>query len=251
MCDRLRTGIDDNPGAVLDEHKRADAIFLRQMFHELKNADLAKERVLTEKYHMATSAHASTGTAGSSAALLRAPMALKVHREFIAARSAAAKFDKDISEGETGSSYFFRAPSTVNFAVSIPSVSLPDGSSTTDPDEMAAIHRGYWGNLYRSPSRDILPTLPLSPFQPLELLRLLRYTTSSVPAASRLHLEAPMTANDFYWAIRSSFKGRSIGLDGLPVEYYQLNPHSWARIFELVYANQFRLGRIVDGMARE
>ncbi|CAI5739491.1 unnamed protein product [Hyaloperonospora brassicae] len=59
-----------------------------------------------------------------------------------------------------------------------------------------------------------------------------------------------MTANDFYWAIQSSSKGRSSGLDGLPVEYYQLNPHSWARIFELVYANQFSLGRMTKFQRR-
>ena len=48
-----RTGPDDNSGAVLDNHKRADVIFLRQMLHELKNCDATEEQALTRAIHVA------------------------------------------------------------------------------------------------------------------------------------------------------------------------------------------------------
>ncbi|CAH0488768.1 unnamed protein product [Peronospora farinosa] len=247
---RIRTGIADNPGALYDEHKRADGIYLRQMFHVLKNSDAVVERYLTQDLHEATCAHATENSEPSATSLLAARDALATHKAFIQSRCEAAKFDKDVSTGESGSSYFFRSPSSVNLRVSIPSATRPDGSSTTDPDEMAEVHRKYWGSLYRSPSHDFISSTSVSPFQPLELLRLLRHTTSCISSADQVHLDAPMTANDFYWAITTSGRGRSSGLDGLPIEYFQLSPHKWAQVLEGVYASQLRLGRMTKFQRR-
>ncbi|TDH66138.1 hypothetical protein CCR75_001705 [Bremia lactucae] len=98
MCSRLRTGPNTNVGAVLDEHKRADAIFLRTMFHELKNADNAEDIALTRAVHAASLIDASDGSDILANSLRRAHDALKAHRESIAARCAAKKFDRDASQ---------------------------------------------------------------------------------------------------------------------------------------------------------
>ena len=57
-------------------------------------------------------------------------------------------------------------------------------------------------------------------------------------------LDAPLTANDFFFAIKHTARGKSPGPDGLPAEYYQLFPTEWAQVLELVYAAQFRKGRM-------
>ncbi|RMX61941.1 hypothetical protein DD238_008385 [Peronospora effusa] len=57
-------------------------------------------------------------------------------------------------------------------------------------------------------------------------------------------LDAPITANDFFYAIHHTARGKAPGPDGLPAEYYQLFPHKWAQVLELVYADQFRKGRM-------
>ena len=57
-------------------------------------------------------------------------------------------------------------------------------------------------------------------------------------------LDAPITANDFFYAIRHTARGKAPGPDGLPAEYYQLFPSEWAQVLELVYAAQFRKGRM-------
>ncbi|KAH9138950.1 hypothetical protein LEN26_005320 [Aphanomyces euteiches] len=57
-------------------------------------------------------------------------------------------------------------------------------------------------------------------------------------------MEAPFTANDFYYAIVSSAKHKAPGPDGLPVEYYMINPHDWARVVEVRYADQLTKGRM-------
>ena len=51
-------------------------------------------------------------------------------------------------------------------------------------------------------------------------------------------LDAPFTANDHYWAIKSSHGNKASGYDGLPVEYYQLFISTWARMIEFVYPAQ-------------
>ncbi|OWZ06370.1 RNA-dependent DNA polymerase [Phytophthora megakarya] len=59
-----------------------------------------------------------------------------------------------------------------------------------------------------------------------------------------------MTANDFFWAIKTTAKGKSSGLDGLPAEYYQIFSHKWARVYELIYASQFNKGRMTKFQRR-
>uniref|UniRef100_A0AAV1V2G3 Reverse transcriptase n=1 Tax=Peronospora matthiolae TaxID=2874970 RepID=A0AAV1V2G3_9STRA len=44
--------------------------------------------------------------------------------------------------------------------------------------------------------------------------------------------------------MKHTARGKSPGPDGLPAEYYQLFPAKWAQVLELVYAAQFRLGRM-------
>ncbi|KAF4027978.1 Reverse transcriptase (RNA-dependent DNA polymerase) [Phytophthora infestans] len=57
-------------------------------------------------------------------------------------------------------------------------------------------------------------------------------------------------ANDFYYAIKTTARGKAPGPDGLPAEYYQLFPSQWALILELVYASQFRMGRMTKFQRR-
>ncbi|OWZ18667.1 Pol Polyprotein [Phytophthora megakarya] len=59
-----------------------------------------------------------------------------------------------------------------------------------------------------------------------------------------------MTASDFFWAIKTTAKGKSSGLDGLPAEYYQIFSHKWVRVYELIYASQFNKGRMTKFQRR-
>ena len=47
-----------------------------------------------------------------------------------------------------------------------------------------------------------------------------------------------------FYAIHHTARGKTPGPDGLPAEYYQLFPSEWAQVLELVYAAQFRKGRM-------
>ena len=247
---RLCCDASSNPGALLDEHKRADAIFLRQIFHELKNQDQEQLRHLQQSVSAAKARHATNPDQDSSEQIQESTAALAAFQDSLRSRRESAKFDHDIREGETGSAYFLRPPTPPDFRVSIPSVRRPDNSEATDAIEMAALHRNYWGSIFQSPSEDLASRIPRRRFQPLQFLQHLAHTTKRLRPHDQRFLDSPLTAHDFYWAITKSPKGRSSGLDGLPVEYYQLFPSKWARIYEMVYASQFAKGRMTKFQRR-
>uniref|UniRef100_A0AAV1UT42 Reverse transcriptase domain-containing protein n=1 Tax=Peronospora matthiolae TaxID=2874970 RepID=A0AAV1UT42_9STRA len=57
-------------------------------------------------------------------------------------------------------------------------------------------------------------------------------------------MNAPFTANDFYYAILTSKNGKTSGPDGLSIRYYKVNIHAWARIFEVIHDNQLHNGQM-------
>ncbi|RHY51363.1 hypothetical protein DYB34_008774 [Aphanomyces astaci] len=63
-------------------------------------------------------------------------------------------------------------------------------------------------------------------------------------------MEAPLTANEFYFAITKSARNKAPGPDGLPIEYYLTDPHNWARVFEVCYSNQLHRGRMTKFQRR-
>ncbi|RQM29192.1 hypothetical protein B5M09_010620 [Aphanomyces astaci] len=79
-------------------------------------------------------------------------------------------------------------------------------------------------------------TLP----QPLQSV--LAKTTRRLTTTQRRSMEAPLTANEFYFAITKSARNKAPGPDGLPIEYYLTDPHNWARVFEVCYSNQLHRG---------
>ncbi|CAI5717091.1 unnamed protein product [Peronospora destructor] len=50
-------------------------------------------------------------------------------------------------------------------------------------------------------------------------------------------MNAPLTANDFYFAILTSKGGKAPDPDGLSIEYYKVAIHAWARFSNLVIAS--------------
>ncbi|KAH7489137.1 uncharacterized protein KRP23_3075 [Phytophthora ramorum] len=152
----------------------------------LKNKDEERLAKLRADVRMARAMDAVCSTADTRKTLTDAKGELKALEDIFADRREKTKFDRDVTEGERGSAYFFRSPANTAYSVSIPSVTLPDGSDTSDPDEMAAEHRHYWGSLYQSPSRDIKEAAGPRRFDAVKLQGLLKHTTARLTEAQRL-----------------------------------------------------------------
>nr|CCA25345.1 AlNc14C292G10251 [Albugo laibachii Nc14] len=145
--------------------------------------------------------------------------------------AAITHFDRDITQSERASKYFFRPPTPTLHCVCIPSAHRPDGTITTDPAQMAHAHNVYWADVFQSPSKGYHP-IKRSHNAPA-MTELLRHTTASLSSDDCRILESPFTATAFYWAIKSSKPDKAPGYDGLPIEYYQLFVSEWARVLEL------------------
>ncbi|KAK1932484.1 hypothetical protein P3T76_012068 [Phytophthora citrophthora] len=87
---------------------------------------------------MAETLDAVCSTADTRTALDTAKHELKALEDLFSSRREKSKFDRDSAEGEQGSAYFFQSPTTTAYRVAIPSVTKIDGSTTSDPEEMAA-----------------------------------------------------------------------------------------------------------------
>ncbi|TDH71019.1 uncharacterized protein CCR75_008535 [Bremia lactucae] len=144
LSDRIRLFPGCNPGVLVDQHKAADRIFLREMQRSLRTNDDERAAHLRAGLRMAQALDAVSFTESTRTSVAASSGALKAFEDIRASRREKTKFDWDISEGEHGSAYFFRSPVPTAHRVLIPSVTRPDGSSTSEPAAMAESHRHYW-----------------------------------------------------------------------------------------------------------
>jgi hypothetical protein len=238
-----------NPGCLLDEHKRADSIFLRQMFQEKKNAVQLQHQQLLAQLRLAEAQHARSPCTTSQHQVQQARDKLEVHKVSIQEQYSQNKFDMDVQYAETSSKHFFRSPTPPAVQVAINKVNV-DGSTSDDPEVISSTHRRYWGRVFQSPSRDFQDTSTSTSWSSTSLQNILQHSTRRASYYQAKLMEAPLTARDFYEAIIHTAKGKAAGPDGLPAEYYQLFPSMWATIFELVYPSQFQRSRMTKFQRR-
>uniref|UniRef100_A0AAV1VEX9 Reverse transcriptase domain-containing protein n=1 Tax=Peronospora matthiolae TaxID=2874970 RepID=A0AAV1VEX9_9STRA len=240
---RLATALDPsrNPGCLLDEHKRRDRIFLSQEYLRRKNATACQLRQLLTTSRDCEKLFAMDPTDYNR---LQRDQSRQDYMDFSTAlreRNAASKFDLDVNSSERSSKHFFRAPAAADLRLSISSVDTSSGLSR-DPSTILLTHRQYWGTVFQSDSRDLGVEPQL--FDSSKLQDILCHSLRKLKSSQASMLDAPITANDFFFAIKHTARGKSPGPDGLPAEYYQLFPTAWAQVLELVYAAQFRMGRM-------
>ncbi|KAF4027975.1 Reverse transcriptase (RNA-dependent DNA polymerase) [Phytophthora infestans] len=236
-----------NPGCILDEHKRRDRIFLSREYLRRKGATAAQLRRLLVEFRESEASFAITSSDANARRLEETRQAFSDFSTALRERNAISKFDSDVALAEKSSKTFFRAPATAELKLGISSVDTPTGISH-DPEVIKATHREYWGKLFQSDSRDL--AAPKRPFDRAKLHSILQHSLQRLTTANKALLDAPLTANDFYYAIKTTARGKAPGPDGLPAEYYQLFPSQWALILELVYASQFRMGRMTKFQRR-
>ncbi|RQM10836.1 hypothetical protein B5M09_012197 [Aphanomyces astaci] len=225
-----------NPGCLLDEHKRADAIYLREQFVARRHAtsrrlsellSTARKLALTQRLH-------------PSAASIQAAEA--AHAEYAALYTAtqeqarSSRFDDIITQEDRCSKEFFRPPTTSALPTIIPVQNASDHSTVSQG------FRTYWATIFQSPSRDI-QAVPTQTNAEL-LTHILEHTSASLTLTSQHALDAPFTARDFFDAIAHTAKGKAPGPDGLPIEYYQLQPSAWSQVLLLCYDDHFARGRM-------
>ncbi|KAI9905223.1 hypothetical protein PsorP6_014184 [Peronosclerospora sorghi] len=249
LADRIKLFPGSNPGCLLDEHKRTDSIYLRRRWIELRDLDSRRMASKITAVNSALDLYNSMPTEATKLQYDQAKADLNAYRETIKQRNEAKKFAADLHLSERATSHFFRAPQQDCLRSPITELTREDGTITSDYAEVADGHRRYWGTLFQSTSPDLLH-LRQATYKPLKLATLLQDTVPRLTQKQQAMLDSPITANDLYWAIMKSKNGKAPGPDGLPIEYYKLAPHLWARIYEVVHAYQLKKGKMTKFQRR-
>ena len=105
-----------------------------------------------------------------------------------------------------------------------------------DKAAILSTHRRYWGTVFESDSRDL--TVEPQLFDPIKLQSILQHSFRKLKLIHASMLDAPIKANDFFFAIKHTARGKSPGPDELPAEYYQLFPVVGLKVW-IVYAAYF------------
>lgn len=119
---RLRTGPFDNPGAFYDEHKRTELRYLQYMFRLLTTRRTTQLRALQAQLREFDNHASPTTTPPKRLAVIREQIkALQQRRTQSAAWN---HFDREITQSERATKYFFRPPAPILHRISIPSNSM-------------------------------------------------------------------------------------------------------------------------------
>ncbi|KAF1327265.1 Pollike protein, partial [Globisporangium splendens] len=230
-----------NPGRLLDEHKRQDCIYLRQLFNDKKNKRQVEKEDLHVRINQLQHLEHLSPSEEVSATLSSLQQKLRAQIEEEDHHKSKQKFASDLYQSEKCTKYFFRPPMLLH-KTTIPVQSAEDLHS------MCEEFNRYWSGVYCSPSREY--SHPKPKWNPLKLSRILQHTKTRLTTEDQRMLDSPFTANDFYYALKHTTANKSPGPDGLPLAYYNVDIQLWSKILEVVYSSQFQLGKMTKFQRR-
>lgn len=229
-----------NPGCLLDEHKRRDAIFLRKLFETKRNTRTRAMQELNESINRLQH--------------LKPPQDSEAHKELEDKKTqlqakleedkhyaSKNKFQADLLAAEKCTAKFLRPP-TVLHNTTIPVDSQEQLTDVCDE------FRNFWSAIFKSPSREFAYKPPR--WSPVKLARILRHTEARVTCQDARATDSPITANDIYHAIKAMPQGKAPGPDGLPVAYYYTDIALWSRVLEVVLTAQLFKGKMTKFQRR-
>ena len=216
---------------------------------KLRDIDDRRASSLVEAVNEAYNLYNITLTDESFSVVKQSNLSLKTHLEEVKARNQYKTFAADLHSSERATSHFFRPPQQDCLQSPITCFQAQDGSVTEDQAQISTGRRHFWGQLFQSPSPDLYDQCTAT-CQPLRLVEFLQDTTACLTMDQISWMDAPLTANEFCWAIMTSKSGKAPGPDGLPIEYYKMAINEWARIFEVVHDNQLRRGKMTKFQRR-
>ena len=146
------------------------------------------------------------------------------------------QFDKYVQDSERSTSFFFRPPTSHLRRTPIESVTLQDGTESSDANVISLEFAAHWGRIM-GVGEDTTPTPSMVQAQD-QLLQSISRTLTTDQQAS---LDAPLTEAEIEMAIKSMPGHKAPGPDGFTAAFYQIAPASFAKILLKVF--QYQLGR--------
>ncbi|KAF0699495.1 Aste57867_9965 [Aphanomyces stellatus] len=205
LMDKLATPAlpNFNPDCLLDEHKRADCIHLREALAEHNNATQRRLHDLLLDARSKSAVARRTSTAADTDAAAMAQAIYSKYYKALKESQKQSRFDQDLDHDERCSKEFLRPTTTETYRTSLPV------RTANEYDETTTKFRTFWAKTFQSPSNDVQAARPTT--NRLLLRSILSHTRQRLTEDQKRALEAPLTANDFYFAITKSAKNKAPG----------------------------------------
>ena len=144
------------------------------------------------------------------------------------------KFEETLKIEERSSKYLFR-PLTTHRQIPIDRVSLPNGQTTSNPKTVETQFIKYWGSIFgdtRYCDKNEIMTNPIARKQ-------LTNTLPKLTDPEKNNADREITLSEIIQSIKTAPKNSAPGLDGLPYEFYQIDPVHFAIVLRAVYQERF------------
>jgi hypothetical protein len=176
--------------------------------------------------------------------------AMKMYKETVTRTSQYNQdtaFDFQAANSEKSTKHFFRPLDTSLRRVSIEEVMTPNGSVSSNPQEISLRFLEHWGSEMGDPDS---PAGRAPPPDEAMQRKLLDSIVRSVPEIDRAILNAPVVAADLANAIRHMRATSAPGMDGLTAGFYQVAPDVFGECLSIVFSYQLRRGVLLPSQRK-
>jgi hypothetical protein len=176
--------------------------------------------------------------------------AMKMYKETVTRTSQYNQdtaFDFQAANSEKSTKHFFRPLDTSLRKVSIEEVMTPNGSVSSNPQEISLRFLEHWGSEMGDPDS---PAGRAPPPDEAMQRKLLDSIVCFVAEIDRAVLNAPVTASDLASAIRHMKATSAPGMDGLTAGFYQVAPDVFGECLSIVFNDQLRRGILLPSQRK-
>lgn len=171
--------------------------------------------------------------------------AMKNYKEIVTRSSQYHQdtaFDFQAANSEKSTKHFFRPLDTSLRRISIEEVLLPNGSISTNPNEISLHFLEHWGSEMGDPDSQ---TGTASPPDNTMQRKLLDSVVRTLSEPDRQALDKDVSSIDLTEAIKRMKTTSSPGIDGLTAGFYQVAPDVFGQCLALVFNDRLKRGKLL------
>ena len=243
--DNLARIVDEsrNPGLLWRSFKFQIKAYLQQ--EQRKNGNQrhqVQQRMLKELRRQVRAAP----TAVNHEHLRRATIEYRRLQSYLDQARQDHAFARAVAQTERSSRFFLRRPSSHAAQAHMKEVRLPDGTVSANVADIQSQHTLFWQHVYGESSDRAWQDEDIE-FATEEMLS---YITRTLSTADQTMLDEEITVAEFIDAIKTSPRSSAPGPDGLPAEFYLINPLAFAQVLTAVFKAQLERQTLIPNQRK-
>jgi exonuclease III len=245
VLDKLRTST--YPGKIWEQWKASIKTQLQDVQKKLRMQDTVAIEAAQAVLDQAAARYRDASTESNRSEF---DEAMKMYKETVTRTSQYNQdtaFDFQAANSEKSTKHFFRPLDTSLRRVSIEEVMTPNGSVSSNPQEISLRFLEHWGSEMGDPDS---PAGRAPPPNEAMQRKLLDSIVCFVAEIDRAVLNAPVTASDLASAIRHMKATSAPGMDGLTAGFYQVAPDVFGECLSIVFNDQLRRGILLPSQRK-